>query len=251
MPISLFLSSALGTACWALWMRRTAFGCRWETAPTMVVATAAMAAFLTSGWGSAILGRSLYALTGQWHFEDLLGHLCAIVSASSAVYMFMVRFAGGETLQRLYTQWVVRPLTVVIPLLVTCHTLARAGQEYSRNFDDVEPGPWLGLYWLVLCGTLVYLSGYAARLVLLLRQSDRRCSGTVLNMYLAASVATILFVVLLYVHVITPYNIRGIARPLGYLAVMMWSITPAYSWKLKSTPARRRQHLRRREDVGR
>ncbi len=45
---------------------------------------------------------------------------------------------------------------------------------------------WLNLYWLLLCGTLIYLLGYGIRATLVLRKDPR--SRRIANFYLASSV---------------------------------------------------------------
>ena len=44
---------------------------------------------------------------------------------------------------------------------------------------------WLNTYWLLLCGTLIYLLGYGSRALLILRGDPR--SRQIANIYLFAS----------------------------------------------------------------
>lgn len=235
MPVNVPLSIVLATSAWALWIRRQAVGCRWETAPTVMVALAGACAYLTSGHASSALGRPLHAVTGLWNVEDLLGHIAFISSVSTAIYMFLTRLASDETLQRLYAQWVGRPLTLSIPTLIVCHINGVGGRDYLKQFANLRPqADWLILYWVTLAITLVYLLGYAMRILLLLRgPGDAR---SVLNLYVATITLTGVSIVLVAAHVITPLAFGASARPIAYLALLGWVVTPAYSWLRKSRP---------------
>src|SRR4029079_18262181 len=41
------------------------------------------------------------------------------------------------------------------------------------DFFEVQTDLWLSLYWLLLCGTLIYLLGYGTRALLVLRKDKR------------------------------------------------------------------------------
>src|SRR6478735_3967430 len=61
---------------------------------------------------------------------------------------------------------------------------------YRSDFFEVPTDFWLALYWLLLCGLLIYLLGYGARALLILRKDPR--SRRIANVYLAASASGIL-----------------------------------------------------------
>ena len=56
---------------------------------------------------------------------------------------------------------------------------------YRPDFFDVPTDFWLSAYWLLLCGTLIYLLGYGSRALLILRKDPR--SRRIANVYLVAS----------------------------------------------------------------
>lgn len=235
MPVRLLLIVSLAISLWALWLRRSSFGCRWEGAPTLVAASAAVAAYLTSGHASEFLADELYRLTGGWNYEDFLGHHAAILCAGAAVYMCLVRLEDAPTVQAYYTQWVVLPLTVASSLLQATWEVSPATDAYLPRFEDLEPDRWLALYWCILCVTLIYLLLLAGRIVWLLKiGEDQR--ATVLHMWMATFGVTIMFLLLINFHVLSTFDLTGLVWTVGYVATSLWALTPGYSWYLKSRP---------------
>ena len=57
-----------------------------------------------------------------------------------------------------------------IPLLLVTFSVGNGARIYKPDFFDVPTDFWLNLYWLLLCGTLIYLLGYGIRALLVLRK---------------------------------------------------------------------------------
>lgn len=235
MPTGLFLGIALATSGWALWVRRSALGCRWEACPSAVIAAGALSAYLTSGHASATLGASLHSLTGLWNIEDLIGHLASIGATAAAIYMFLVRLADGRVLQRLFAAWIWRPMTVAVPVMVACHILGRGGRGYHRDFDQIDPETFLTVYWLTLCGILLYMLGYALRILAAI-QAAKQDPSTVVTMYEATVIATMLPLILTCARTVTPLETHRAAWIIWCIAITGWAVTPAYSWIVKTRP---------------
>ena len=87
-------------------------------------------------------------------------------------------------------QYVERPATLCIPLLLVTFSVGNGARIYRPDFFTVPTAFWLNLYWLLLCGTLIYLLVYGIRATLVLRTDPR--SRTIANFYLASSVFGIL-----------------------------------------------------------
>ena len=68
-------------------------------------------------------------------------------------------------------------------------SLGNGAHIYKADFFQVPTDFWLNMYWLLLCATLIYLLGYGARALLVLRKDPR--SRTVANIYLVSSAAGI------------------------------------------------------------
>jgi hypothetical protein len=169
---------------WSLWIRRVTWNCRWEVAATLNIALQLAAIVLMSPLASETIGQVLYDLTGKWNLEDYIGHDCYIVAASAIVYNAMGRLQEDDALQSSFKQYVERPATLCIPLLLATFSMGNGAAIYRADFFDTPTDAWLSIYWLLLCGMLIYLLGYGFRALLVLRRDPR--SRMIANVYLAA-----------------------------------------------------------------
>ncbi len=133
---------------------------------------------------SETIGHWLYSLTGKWNLEDYIGH-----DATSSPHRrsSTTRWAGWKhdhAMHRRFKQYVERPATLCIPLLLAAFWLGNGAAIYRPDFFDVPTDFWLSAYWLLLCGMLIYLLGYGARALLILRSDPR--SRQIANVYLFA-----------------------------------------------------------------
>lgn len=200
--MAVILAVALSCIFWSLWVRRHTWGSRWETAATLNIALQGFAVLLMTPLASATLGRWLHSLTGHWNLEDYLGHDAYIVAASAIVYNAVGRLESSDVLRRDFKQWVERPAALCIPLLFATFTLGNGVRIYEPDFFEVRSDFWLGAYWVILCGTLIYLLSYAAKALLILRQDPR--SKRVADIYLAACCCGIITCVIRLVTALTP-----------------------------------------------
>ena len=133
---------------------------RWEVAATLNIALQGGAVLLMSPLASETVGVALHALTGKWNLEDYIGHdllhrrrICRGVQRART---------GSRTTtpcRRSFKQYVERPATLCIPLLLVTFSLGNGARIYKPDFFDVPTDFWLNIYWLLLCGTLIYLLG--------------------------------------------------------------------------------------------
>lgn len=93
--------------------------------------------------------------------------------------------------QRSFKQYIERPATLCIPLLLAAFWLGNGSDIYKADFFQVPTDFWLSVYWIMLCGTLVYLLGYGARAMLEVAGGDPR-SRRIANIYLIASLSGML-----------------------------------------------------------
>lgn len=185
MALATLIVITLCCIAWSLWIRRVTWSSRWEFAATLNIALQGGAVLLMSPWASETLGVALHALTGKYNLEDYIGHDLYIVAASAVVYNTLGRLQDDHDLQRSFKQYVELPATLCIPLLLVTFTLGNGAAIYAPDFFTVPTDFWLNMYWLLLCATLIYLLGYGARALLVLRQDPR--SRKVANVYLVAS----------------------------------------------------------------
>ena len=235
MALTTLIAITLASIWWSLWIRRFTWRCRWEVAATLNIALQGCAVALMSPAASATLGVFLHDLTGKWNLEDYIGHDCYIVAASAIVYNALGRLSGDDMLQERFKQYVERPATLCIPLLLATFSLGNGAQIYRADFFDVPTDFWLNMYWLLLCGTLIYLLGYGIRALLVLRKDER--SRRIANVYLLASISGIIACLIrISTAFVTPLqHIEG--GSLVWLFACMcgagFALASAYSWRQK------------------
>ncbi len=190
MALATLIAITLGCIAWSLWIRRVTWSSRWEVAATLNIALQGIAVMLMSPFASETLGHWLHAFTGMWNLEDYIGHDAYIVAASAVVYNAVGRLQDDHSMQTSFKQYVERPATLCIPLLLVTFSVGNGAAIYRPDFFQVPTDFWLSTYWLLLCGMLIYLLGYGARALLILRRDPR--SRKIANIYLVASTSGIL-----------------------------------------------------------
>jgi hypothetical protein len=236
MGLGVLITVTLVCMAWSLWIRRMTWGCRWEVAATLNIALQAGAVLLMSPLASETIGQWLHSLTGIWNLEDYIGHDLYVVAASAIVYNALGRLQDDNAMQTAFKQYVERPATLCIPLLLATFSMGNGAKVYRSDFFTVACDFWLSAYWLLLCGTLIYLLGYGARALLVLRQDPR--SRRIANIYLLASASGIIACT---IRIITAY-----VPPLAELegGKLVWffacccaagfALTSAHSWRIKT-----------------
>jgi len=139
-------------------------------------------------------------------------------------------------MQRTFKMYVERPATLCIPLLLAAFSLGNGARIYRPDFFEVPTDFWLAAYWLLLCGTLIYLLGYGCRALLVLRKDPR--SRRIANIYLVASASGIIACI---VRITTAYvpalqTVEG-GTLVWFFACMCgagFALTSAQSWRIKT-----------------
>jgi hypothetical protein len=236
MALATLIAITLGCIAWSLWIRRVTWSCRWEVAATLNIALQGAAVMLMSPLASETVGHGLHALTGMWNLEDYIGHDLYIVAASAVVYNALGRLQDDHAMQRTFKMYVERPATLCIPLLLAAFSLGNGARIYRPDFFEVPTDFWLAAYWLLLCGTLIYLLGYGCRALLVLRKDPR--SRRIANIYLVASASGIIACI---VRITTAYvpalqTVEG-GTLVWFFACMCgagFALTSAQSWRIKT-----------------
>ncbi|MCG5433275.1 hypothetical protein LV457_13400 [Mycobacterium sp. MYCO198283] len=236
MALAVLIAITLACIAWSLWIRRVTWNCRWEVAATLNIALQGAAVALMSPLASQTLGPALHALTGKWNLEDYLGHDCYIVAASAIVYNTLGRLQDDHAMQSTFKQYVERPATLCIPLLLATFTFGNGAHVYRDDFFTVPTDAWLTTYWLLLCGTLIYLLGYGWRALLVLRKDPR--SRRIANVYLFATGCGIVACTIRIVTAFVP------SLQLVENGVLVWffacvcgagfALSSAQSWRIKT-----------------
>ncbi|MDT5075646.1 MAG: hypothetical protein QOJ80_283 [Mycobacterium sp.] len=236
MALAVLITVTLTCIAWSLWIRRVTWSCRWEVAATLNIALQGATVFLMSPFASETLGHWLHALTGMWNLEDYIGHDLYVVAASAIVYNALGRLQDDHAMQTTFKQYVERPATLCIPLLLATFSLGNGAAIYQADFFQLPTDFWLSAYWILLCGTLIYLLGYGSRALLILRKDPR--SRTVANVYLAASVSGMMACLVRIVTALVP-SLQPIENGtlVWFFACMCgagFALTSAHSWRIKT-----------------
>ena len=233
MAFTALIVITLASISWSLWIRRVTWHCRWEVAATLNIALQGSAVALMSPLASETLGVALHNITGEWNLQNYIGHDCYVVAASAIVYNAVGRLADDHALQASFKQYVERPATLCIPLLLATFTLSYGSKTYARDFFALPTDFWLTVYWVLLCGTLVYLLVFGSRALLVLRQDPR--SRSIANLYLVASASGIsACVVRIITAVIPPFQgplSAGLVWLFACLCGAGFAVTSAHSWR--------------------
>ena len=233
MAFTALIVITLASISWSLWIRRVTWHCRWEVAATLNIALQGSAVALMSPLASETLGVALHNITGEWNLQNYIGHDCYVVAASAIVYNAVGRLADDHALQASFKQYVERPATLCIPLLLATFTLSYGSKTYARDFFALPTDFWLSVYWVLLCGTLIYLLVFGSRALLVLRQDPR--SRNIANLYLVASASGIsACVVRIITAVIPPFQgplSAGLVWLFACLCGAGFAVTSAHSWR--------------------
>jgi hypothetical protein len=233
--LSALIIITLASIAWSLWIRRVTWHCRWEVAATLNIALQGCAVALMSPLCAETLGVVLHNITGEWNLQNYVGHDCYVVAASAIVYNAVGRLEEDDALQKSFKQYVERPATLCIPLLLATFSLSYGSRIYASDFFALRTDFWLTVYWLLLCGTLSYLLVFGSRALLVLRKDPR--SRNIANLYLVASASGISACVVRMITALIP----ALQGPLG--AALVWlfacacgagfALTSAQSWRQK------------------
>ncbi|BBX45213.1 hypothetical protein GCM10009641_21960 [Mycobacterium cookii] len=235
MALTFLLFVTLASVSWSLWIRRLTWHCRWEVAATLNIALQGFAVALMSPLAANTVGVALHKLTGEWNLQNYIGHDCYIVAASAIVYNAVGRVADDHALQASFKQYVERPATLCIPLLLATFTLSRGSKTYTRDFFALPTDFWLSVYWVLLCGTLAYLLVFGSRALLVLRKDPR--SSTIATFYLAASASGVLACAVRIITALVPVFQGSLTTALVWFFACScgagFALTSAHSWQQK------------------
>ncbi len=236
MAMTSLITITLAVIAWSLWIRRVTWKCRWEVAATLNIALQGGAVVLMSPWAAETVGHWLHALTGMWGLNAFIGHDLYIVAASAIVYNVLGRLEDDEEMQKSFKQYVERPATLCIPLLLATFSLGNGARIYRADFFQVPTDFWLNMYWLLLCGMLIYLLAYGSRALMVLRRDPR--SRHIANAYLLASVSGVMAcAVRITTAFVTPIQgLEGGALVWFFSCTCgaVFAIASAHSWRIKT-----------------
>lgn len=169
----------------SLWIRRDTWRSRWEADASLNIALQGCAVLLMSPWASETLGPPLHSVFRRWNVEDLLGHICLMVAAAAIIDHGLARLGDHGQWRSIFRRHIKVALWLGIPVLVAVFIVADEGY-HPDLFPAHVSTAWFGAYWIVLGILLVYLFGYAARVMLIVRKDPRSTVTATLYLISAA-----------------------------------------------------------------
>jgi hypothetical protein len=175
-----------------------------------------------------------YLALGQNNLNEWASHCCCLGAVSAFILHMMIRLTDKERLRWQFNRKVGLPLTFSIPvMLALLWESPRADQVPSGYFADIPPDGWLAAYWILFCGTLLYLEILLGLLLLRVREDKR--SRRLADWYLVAVMYAIVGISVRLVTV--AYGDNADARYMwlfGCLSVMTFAGGSAFSLRCKN-----------------
>lgn len=185
----------IGAVCFvlarSLWVRRRTFrgasvrAALLERSMSLALLTQLLGLLLTAPWSAHIFGALLNSLFGHRNIGLFVGHACCVGSIGGVVLNARARLdIPREELLGGFKQWIERPITVVMPILLAIFIQS----PYTRDrWPDTFYCPddiWLKLYWTGMPLFMSYLLVHATiALAVLYHQPRNRATAAV---YIAA-----------------------------------------------------------------
>lgn len=236
MTLAVLIATTVCAMAWSLWIRRVTWNCRWEVAATLNIALQLGAVVLMSPVASETLGHLLRELTGKSNLEDYIAHDLYIVAASAVVYNALGRLQDDHAVQTSFKRYVELPATLCIPLLLAAFSAGNGAEIYRADFFETPTDFWLSAYWLMLCGTLIYLLGYGARALIVLRKDPR--SRRIADIYLVASASGIIACAIRIATAYVPWLQAVEGGTLVWIFACLcgagFALASAHSWRVKT-----------------
>ncbi|WP_232002955.1 hypothetical protein, partial [Mycobacterium sp. 1245801.1] len=165
-----------------LWVRRTTWFYKWESAATVnlagiLVGLVCMMPFATPTFDC------LHRVTGVWNLEDMVGHIASLTGITVFAYVTLNRLELTNAAQ--WRHWRLElPATFVLPTLVGLF-VPGSPDRHVRDLFTEPPNAWLAAYWVVLSGAALWVLGHLLWALAIIARYDAD-SSTMAKIYLAA-----------------------------------------------------------------
>lgn len=228
---SVFIGATVLVVLYSLWVRRDTWWSRWEIGVTSAIALEGAALVLLSPWAAQTFGTWLHGATGLWNVQQLVGHICIIMAIAANSYHVMARLADFDRMRSLYLRQVKWPARLAVPAMVVVFVVADADYR-PHGFADGNDGGWADVYWVLMCGLLLYESAYASRLLLLVR-ADPRAKETI-ELYAASSAFALAALVAQLSTTWSDADVSALVWLCACLSISIFAVGSARSWQAKS-----------------
>lgn len=217
---------------YALWVRRDTWWSRWEIGITLAIALETAALVLMSPWAAEELGRWAHRAIRIWNLQQLAGHLCFVVAIAANIYHVLARLADFDQFRPMFRRHVALPVQICMAALVATFLFANAGYRPDGFSTDGGGGAWARAYWVLLSLLMMYLAGYASRVLSRLR-SDPRAKETV-ELYTASTAFAVAGIMALLSNAWANTNVSQLIWLCTCISVIIFAVGSARSWQAKA-----------------
>lgn len=221
-----------------VWERRVTWRVRWEQSQTLSILLQCIGLLLIAPWQTALIGDVLHAMTGMWHLEDYIGHVCYLAAAGAVVNAAAVRLTDDAMRGRLI-RLIAIPGGIAVVMMLVAQVFGHAEeQHFAADYFRVPLDGWLSVYWLFYCGTLLYMLALASWLLFVLG-ADRRSRHTARFFMLGCGcgvAATSAWIIAILADSRSVLGDGDLAWMLVCSATLFFAIGSARSWRQKITP---------------
>lgn len=138
--------TAMGAACWALWVRRQSFGSRWDGAITVGVALYGLGSALESPWPQ--MAAASFPLTGTYYLLPVLGNICYLAGTAVGLHSFYVRLLPDAEIGRFMRTAITPLVTAAAAVMLLCALASPLTSSMpADNLYSVHPDTWLKVYF--------------------------------------------------------------------------------------------------------
>lgn len=217
---------------YCLWIRRDTWWSRWEIGITLALTLETVALLLMSPWASHTLGPGLHHITHIWNIQQLVGHLCFVVAIAANIFHVLARLADFDKFRPMFRLQVQLPVQICATALVGIFIAADASYRPDGFSTLGGGGAWASAYWVLLSLLMIYLSGYATRVLSMLR-ADPRAKETI-ELYTASTAFAVAGIMAMMSNAWCDADVSPLIWLCACISVIIFAIGSARSWQAKA-----------------
>lgn len=231
-------AAAIVVACWALWVRRHAFGSRWDGPITLGIAFFALGAVLDSPWPE--VAAASYPLTGKFYLLNCAGHVSYLFGATRGLKAVALRLVPDQAIGGFMRRRILAPVGLASAVMLLCLVCSPATAAMpAANLYFVPADGWLVAYWIAYFITLTGLNAVAVYGAFALRNDARASTHDLL---IGATTMGTLACWGFFAAIVTGQRrlIETVAWPGSQVAIMAGALALAVSWRRRAAALGRR-----------
>ncbi|KKB99296.1 hypothetical protein [Mycolicibacter arupensis] len=226
------IGATVTVALYSLWVRGDTWRSRWEFGITLAIALETIGLVLMSPWAAETLGPAAHSTLRVWNIQQLAGHICFVIAVAANIYHVLARLADFDRFRPLFRRHVRLPVQLGIVAMVATFVVADAGYRPDGFSTLGGDGAWARGYWALLSLLMMYLAGYATRVLLMLR-SDPRAKETI-ELYTASTAFAVAGIMAMMSNAWTKADVSPLIWLCTCTSVTIFAYGSARSWRAKA-----------------